>query len=85
MHDLLFQNQTHLKLKDLHHYAEKLELDLVRFDFELSDQVYRQRVNEHVDSGNAAACAACRPSSSTARSWMFRSGSITCTTRFTRS
>jgi protein-disulfide isomerase len=51
MHDLLFQNQTHLKLKDLHHYAEKLELDLVRFDFELSDQVYRQRVNEHVDSG----------------------------------
>jgi len=51
MHDLLFQNQTRLKPKDLRHYAEKLELDLVRFDFELSDQVYRQRVNEHVDSG----------------------------------
>jgi protein-disulfide isomerase len=51
MHDLLFQNQTHLKVKDLHRYAEKLELELVRFDFELSDQVYRQRVNEHVDSG----------------------------------
>ena len=51
MHDLLFQNQSHLKSKDLHHYAEQLELDLVRFDFELSDQVYRQRVNEHVDSG----------------------------------
>lgn len=51
MHDLLYQNQHHLKLKDLHHYAEKLELDLVRFDFELSDQVYRQRVNEHVDAG----------------------------------
>ena len=51
MHDLLFQNQSHLQLKDLRRYAEKLELDLVRFDFELSDQVYRQRVNEHVDSG----------------------------------
>lgn len=51
MHDLLYQNQSHLKVKDLHRYAEKLELDLVRFDFELSDQVYRQRVNEHVDSG----------------------------------
>ena len=54
MHDLLYQNQHHLKPKDLHHYAEKLELDLVRFDFELSDQVYRQRVNEHVDSGKRA-------------------------------
>ena len=51
MHDLLFQNQSRLKSKDLHQYAEQLELDLVRFDFELSDQVYRQRVNEHVDSG----------------------------------
>jgi len=51
MHDLLYQNQHHLKLKDLRHHAEKLELDLVRFDFELSDQVYRQRVNEHVESG----------------------------------
>ncbi len=51
MHDLLFQNQSHLKPKDLRHYAGQLELDLVRFDFELSDQVYRQRVNEHVDSG----------------------------------
>jgi protein-disulfide isomerase len=51
MHDLLFQNQSHLKPKDLRRYAEQLELDLVRFDLELSDQVYRQRVNEHVDSG----------------------------------
>ena len=51
MHDLLFQNPSHLKSKNLRHYAEQLELDLVRFDFELSDQVYRQRINEHVDSG----------------------------------
>lgn len=35
----------------MHRYAGQLELDLVRFDFELSDQIYRQRVNEHVESG----------------------------------
>ncbi len=49
MHDLLFEHQLHLKGKDLRHYAEQLELDLERFDFELRDEVYRQRVNEHVD------------------------------------
>src|SRR5579872_3570795 len=27
MHDLLFQNQSHLKPKDLHRYAARLELD----------------------------------------------------------
>jgi protein-disulfide isomerase len=41
----------HFPLTAAHPHAEQLELDLVRFDFELSDQVYRQRVNEHVDSG----------------------------------
>jgi len=51
MHDLLFQHQTHLKPQDLRRYAEELELDLERFDYELRDQVYRQRVNEHVDGG----------------------------------
>ena len=30
MHDLLFDNQTHLKPKHLHGYAERLELDLDR-------------------------------------------------------
>lgn len=51
MHDSLFQHQLHLKPKDLRRYAEALELDLERFDYELGDQVYRQRVNEHVESG----------------------------------
>lgn len=51
MYDALFQHRLHLKAKDLRGYAESLELDLERFDFELSDQVYRQRVNEHVESG----------------------------------
>jgi len=49
MHALLFEHQHELKLKDLRHYAAQLELDLERFDYELGDQVYRQRVNEHID------------------------------------
>jgi protein-disulfide isomerase len=51
MHDLLFEHPSQLKLKDLRRHAERLELDLVRFDFEMGDQVYRQRVNEHVEGG----------------------------------
>jgi protein-disulfide isomerase len=49
MYDLLFAHQAHLKLHDLRRYAEELELDLERFDYEMRDQVYRQRVNEHVE------------------------------------
>ena len=49
MYALLFEHQHELKLKDLRRYAAQLELDLERFDYELGDQVYRQRVNEHID------------------------------------
>jgi protein-disulfide isomerase len=51
MHDTLFEHQLHLKDKDLRRYAEALELDLQRFDYDLRDQVYRQRVNEHIEGG----------------------------------
>jgi len=51
MHALLFEHQHDLKLKDLRRYAGQLELDLERFDYELGDQVYRQRVNEHIEGG----------------------------------
>jgi len=51
MHDALFEHQSQLKAKDLHRYAEGFGLDLERFDYELGDQVYRQRVNEHVEGG----------------------------------
>jgi len=51
MHDMLFEHQLHLKEKDLRRYAETLELDLERFDYELRDEVYRQRVNEHIEGG----------------------------------
>ena len=51
MHDLLFDNQAHLKPKHLHAYAERLELDLARFTAELDEHVYVQRVREHIESG----------------------------------
>jgi protein-disulfide isomerase len=51
MHDLLFEHQSHLDLKHLHRYAERLELDLSRFGAEMDEHVYVQRVREHIESG----------------------------------
>jgi protein-disulfide isomerase len=51
MHDLLFDNQNYLKPKHLRGYAERLQLDLARFDAELADEIYLQRVREHIDGG----------------------------------
>ena len=51
MHDLLFENQHHLKLRDLRGYAERLELDLGRFDADMEDEIYLQRVREHIEGG----------------------------------
>ena len=51
MHDLLFEHQSHLKLKQLRGYAERLELDMVRYDADMEDELYLQRVREHIDSG----------------------------------
>jgi protein-disulfide isomerase len=49
MHDLLFANQEHLKLKHLHGYAEQIGLDMTRYTAEMDDHVYLQRVREHID------------------------------------
>ena len=54
MHDLLFENQQHLKANSLRGYAQRLELDLSRYDYEMNDHVYLQRVREHVGSGIAS-------------------------------
>jgi len=54
MHDLLFENQTHLSRKHLDAYAEQLSLDIARFTAELDDGVYRQRIREHLESGRAS-------------------------------
>jgi len=51
MHDLLFENQLHLKAKSLRRCAEQAEVDLERYDYEMNDHVYLQRVQEHIDSG----------------------------------
>jgi protein-disulfide isomerase len=51
MHDVLFENQPHLKLAQLRSYAERLQLDMARYSVEMEDQVYLQRIREHIQSG----------------------------------
>ena len=51
MHDLLFANQLHLKANNLRSYAEQLRLDMSRYTAEMDDEIYRQRVREHIESG----------------------------------
>ena len=48
---MLFDNELHLKAKSLRQYAEEAGLDLERYDYEMTDHVYLQRVQEHIDSG----------------------------------
>jgi protein-disulfide isomerase len=54
MHDLLFDNQPHLKPPQLRGYAERLQLDMSRYDIEMDDEVYLQRVREHIQSGRGS-------------------------------
>lgn len=51
MHDLLFDNQLHLRRAQLRSYAERLNLDLARYTAEMDDDIYRQRIREHIDGG----------------------------------
>ncbi|HZA96455.1 MAG TPA: DsbA family protein [Burkholderiaceae bacterium] len=51
MHDLLFERQGDLKLNQLRTYAQKLELDIGRYDSDMKDLLYLQRIREHIDSG----------------------------------
>ena len=51
MHDLLFENQRHLKMANLREYAQRLELDMPRFIAEMDDEIYLQRVREHMAGG----------------------------------
>jgi protein-disulfide isomerase len=52
MHDLLFDNQQHLQRQHLQSYAERLDLDMKRFNAELGDEIYLQRIREHIESGD---------------------------------
>jgi protein-disulfide isomerase len=58
MHDLLFDNQRHLKVAQLRSYAERLELDMVRYDADMADTVYLQRVREDIEGGRASGARA---------------------------
>lgn len=54
MHDLLLERQAHLDRIHLARYAAELGLELARFEAELNDEVYRQRVREHIEGGAAS-------------------------------
>jgi len=51
MHDVLLENQGHLKTNHLRGYARRLELDPARYEAEMEDQLYLQRVREQIDGG----------------------------------
>ena len=51
MHDLLYENQKHLRDEDLRSYAERLGLDLERFDRELAERIHAERVHEDFIGG----------------------------------
>jgi protein-disulfide isomerase len=51
MHDLLYENQRRLRGEDLHAYAERLGLDVERFDKELAEHVHAARVHDDFMSG----------------------------------
>jgi len=51
MHDLLYENQQRLGDQDLHAYAERLGLDLERFDHELAEHVHAGRVHDDFLTG----------------------------------
>jgi len=52
MHDVLFENQAHLKDKDLYRYASGLGLDMARYTAEMDDHIYLQKVREHIDGAH---------------------------------
>ena len=51
MHDLLYENQKHLRDGDLSGYAGTLGLDVATFEQELAGHVYAERVREDFMSG----------------------------------
>ena len=51
MHDLLFRNQARLERDDLQRYAERIGLDLARFDSDLLEPAIATRVERDVESG----------------------------------
>ena len=51
MHHLLFSQPHHLSLPALAVHAKAIGLDMVRFNAEMADRIYTQRVQEHRRAG----------------------------------
>ena len=51
MHDLLFEHQHDLKAHHLREYAQRIELDMARFNREMADHLYLQRIRDHIRGG----------------------------------
>jgi len=51
MHDVLFPNQLRLEPGDLRRYAERLGLNLERFESDAADSAIKARVERDVESG----------------------------------
>jgi protein-disulfide isomerase len=54
MHDLLLDHQGDLRPRDLHAYADQLDLDLERFSEDLRQHAGSARIEEDVDSADAS-------------------------------
>ena len=52
MHDLLFEHRIHSDEKHVLDCATRVGLDLPRYHNDIADQVYLQRVQEHLESGH---------------------------------
>ena len=51
MHERLLAHQDHLKAPQLRRYAEQVELDMARYDADVKEEIYLQRIREHIDDG----------------------------------
>lgn len=52
MHHTLFSPPHHLKLAALVTHAQSIGLDMLRFNAEMADRIYTQRVQEHRQAGH---------------------------------
>jgi Na+/H+ antiporter NhaA len=57
MHDKLLEHQTELSPRDLHRYAEELELDVDRFWDDVRKHEFAERVDDDVSSADASGVA----------------------------
>ena len=51
MHDVLFRNQTRLEPDDLRRFAERVGLELGRFDSDVVDELVNARIERDIETG----------------------------------